>query len=347
MWGDLLWDKQELIERHTDQNIEFVGKCRTFVGHIAQAEIEFAKRLRAIVKESSSADDDTTSTCGKVWQSVLQSVNKVAEQHEGTSTALLAQVCTPMKQIMKTKAQERQDVLKQIAKLREAQAKAIANLEKSRKKYEKHEKDAETARIHFEKLEKLESTTKKKEQEARLKWAAKAKEAEAVLRTLEDEADGVNRGRVVFYKQDLPAAYNSLQAIDESRAENLVSNLSEFAKCYKNAMTANIQAMETVQQTAQGHKKASRRGTLVEISTLQGNGASHGLIVTLTFTKDPCVYIIVVSVSVCVVSLFCVCVCVRVMFKRACVEVCVCGSALAFLTCAARFGVLVFVRVKA
>eukprot|EP00050_Salpingoeca_kvevrii_P011249 m.13930 g.13930 ORF g.13930 m.13930 type:complete len:394 (+) comp3332_c0_seq1:40-1221(+) len=253
-WGSELWDRQEVIERHTNDGLEFVGTCRTFVGQLAHIELEYSKNLKRLVAQYGSQFVDDNTSCMAAWKATLTAVDDVASSHESASSALLADVCSPLKQLIKARTSERNDLLHEAAKLRAELAKAMSNYDKAKKRHEKTEKDAEAAYQAFEKAERSDAV-KAKIEKARLAWAQKAKTCEASLQGLQQELDVINNARTSFYYTDLPAVFDGLQALDENRAAGLVANFGVIAKCYHQALDSSAAALRTLDQAVLDHNK--------------------------------------------------------------------------------------------
>eukprot|EP00054_Salpingoeca_dolichothecata_P021623 m.138878 g.138878 ORF g.138878 m.138878 type:complete len:396 (-) comp24051_c1_seq1:87-1274(-) len=254
-WGVELWDKQGEIERHTAQGIEFVNQCRGFLGQVAQVELEYGKQMKKLIKTFVPPPEN--STCNQAWVRILKSLEEIADQHENVSAALLGDVCNPMKQIVKTRAAERNDILTVVAKKQAELNHNLAGLDKVRKRYDKIEKDAENAQLAFEKAEKSDNVTKAKVEKARQTWAQKAKGHEEAQRGLVEETEKVNAFRAIYYHNDMPALFDRIQAVDENRATDLVNQFAVVGTVLQNCTQNGVKSAQAISAIVGQHNKAA------------------------------------------------------------------------------------------
>ncbi|EGD73419.1 hypothetical protein PTSG_05118 [Salpingoeca rosetta] len=252
-WGEDLWDQFQAVEKHAAQGNEATENIRNFIAKVAEVEREYATKLAAVCKSFGAvAERDTNTTFGHAWGTLVDSVNNIATHHGNLSTSLAAEVCQPLKQLVKEKTHEKDEHAKHYHKNEASLQKEFQAFEKSKKVYDKIDKEAESAKASFEKLERSESANRKKVDLSRREYASKAKAREEGQRTLADALDKLNRARTAHYYTEQRDVINAVQAMDEARNEAAVGNMLLMTDLYfalhKEEHTALTRAADACKQ---------------------------------------------------------------------------------------------------
>jgi hypothetical protein len=81
------------------------------------------------------------------------------------------------------------------------------------------------------------------------------------MRAWWQDLDQFNRERTVIYYTGLPAAFDALQALDESRAEGVVTHLTQFLACLRQSVQLEQAALEAARVCCEQFNKVEDSGT--------------------------------------------------------------------------------------
>lgn len=270
-WGLELWDRTELVEKYTQDNIDFIEKFRVMLTQVAQAELDYAKTIKKIVKSAPPLADTDQSSFAKAYTGLLSAFDSSASHHENISTALANDVAAPLKNVHKTKSGERAALLGEVQRLNAALGVVMANLGKTRKRVEKAEQEAEQAEAAFDKAERSDNVTKARVIQLRSKWVERSKNCDAETQRLVEETSAANSARSLHYYKELPAVLDKLQALDELRADGVVTAMTQVVQCYSSEVPRVVHLFDGARDGLRAHNK----------------GADSALFAALTTAKTP------------------------------------------------------------
>jgi len=232
---------------------------RTFAAKVAEIEKESASKLLALTKqfEPTLNVHPHSPMFAQCWKDLVGMVGDAANARDVASVSIMNEVCQPLRTLIKEKTQERSELLKQVAQLQNDLQKHAATFEKCKKAYDKVEKDAVAAKVAYEKIEMSEVDKKKKIDQARREYAAKAQAREDAERQLCEDLDTFNRERTVIYYSHMPAVFDSLQAMDENRAEGVVNQINQTVACLRQAAQSELRAIDGVEGSCRNFDKGS------------------------------------------------------------------------------------------
>lgn len=255
-WGTELWDRLEAIESTTAEGINFISHVRSLAAKVAEVEKEYATKLAAVVSAAPPSAAAASPSFEGAWKAVLSGLEERSKQHDAAATALMADVCQPLKLLVKETTQKRQDHLKEVALQRAELDKHVATFDKRRKVYDKVEKEAEKAKIQLKKYEENPAQQKKVEP-ARRDFAKKAIGREEAERVLDQHLSELNRERIVHYHTTMPNLFDQMQAADEYRAMSVVNAMSQMLRTLEHASTTEARAIAAANETCQQFDKAN------------------------------------------------------------------------------------------
>lgn len=254
-WGTELWDQRGAVERRIDDGIAAVERTRNFVGQLAAVEAEYAKSLRKVVKSFAAPADESTQ--GQAWKALLESVEEIANFHDGTAGGLMGDLTNGLKLLAKNKQKEREDISRVIMKLEGDLARAADEYDKAKKKFEKAEKEADVAKQVYLKSENADNLTKKQVEKTRQTWAQKAKLSEGIQQALAQQTTEFNATRTLHFHTQMPTQFDQYQALDESRAEGLVQSYAQVGRIYRDSSDQALQSLRKVDAAVGSHNKVA------------------------------------------------------------------------------------------
>eukprot|EP00039_Didymoeca_costata_P008112 m.108195 g.108195 ORF g.108195 m.108195 type:complete len:372 (+) comp13954_c0_seq1:86-1201(+) len=256
-WATALWDQRGRLEQYTGENIENVEQYRSFATALAQAEMEYSKSLRAVHKRFAAFGQQDNTSAMQTWRSILKGVETVAAAHEQTSITLAGDIQEHLKQAAKSKAQERAQIMQELAKLDANLQQEMATMNKITAKYEKVKKDSDAAFAAFDKAEKADNVTKAKVEKAKATWVQKAKATDAIKVELDQEQRRIRDIRVLHYKNHCPSVIDQLEACDQNLWEAIVKAYHKIAMCFNYVRKSNEEAAQGIAEKAKAFSKSN------------------------------------------------------------------------------------------
>uniref|UniRef100_A0A1B0CCR2 Putative cdc42-interacting protein cip4 n=1 Tax=Lutzomyia longipalpis TaxID=7200 RepID=A0A1B0CCR2_LUTLO len=155
-WGTELWDQYDNLALHTQKGIDFLDKYGSFVRDRCAIELEYASKLRRLVKNyqpKKKEEEDYEYTSWQAFRNVLKEIGDLAGQREIVAETLQAKVIHGISLLSKNLRDDRKKCLTEGATLTHTLATQIAALERAKRNYDKSYRDAEKSIENYQKAD--------------------------------------------------------------------------------------------------------------------------------------------------------------------------------------------------
>ncbi|XP_063701879.1 formin-binding protein 1-like isoform X2 [Culicoides brevitarsis] len=228
-WGNELWDQYDNISSHTHKGIEFLDKYGSFVRDRCAIEIDYAAKLRRLVKNyqpKKKEEEDSEFTSFQSFRNVLKEIGDLAGQREVVAENLQQQVLSGINLLSKNLRDERKKALQEGQTLTQNLQAHYGALERAKRNYEKAYRDAEKAVENYQKADADLNLSRAEVEKQRHNMNMKCAQSDDAKNEYANQLQKLNRLQSVHFETALPDVFNRLQEIDEKRTRGL----KEFIK---------------------------------------------------------------------------------------------------------------------
>ncbi|CAH2068443.1 unnamed protein product, partial [Iphiclides podalirius] len=223
-WGTELWDQYDNLAAHTHKGIEFLDKYGNFVRDRCAIELEYAGKLRRLVKsyqpKRKEEDEYQYSAC-KAFKQLLQELGDFAGQREVVAENLQSNVVRELHLLAKELREERKQHLSEGAKQVAVLNSAIGALDRARRAYERAARESERALETFQKADADLSLSRAELEKQKANVKARSQACEEAKQEYTDQLRKTNEAQRQHYEQRLPHVFKQLQDLDEKRIKNI------------------------------------------------------------------------------------------------------------------------------
>ncbi|XP_068628693.1 formin-binding protein 1-like [Battus philenor] len=223
-WGTELWDQYDNLAAHTHKGIEFLDKYGNFVKDRCAIELEYAGKLRRLVKsyqpKRKEEDEYQYSAC-KAFRQLLQELNDFAGQREVVAENLQSNVVRELHLLAKELREERKQHLNEGAKQVAVLNSAIGALERARRAYERAARESERALETFQKADADLNLSRAELEKQKANVKSRSQACEEAKLEYTDQLRKTNEAQRQHYEQRLPHVFKQLQDLDEKRIKNI------------------------------------------------------------------------------------------------------------------------------
>ncbi|CAK1599616.1 unnamed protein product [Parnassius mnemosyne] len=223
-WGTELWDQYDNLAAHTHKGIEFLDKYGNFVKDRCAIELEYAGKLRRLVKsyqpKRKEEDEYQYSAC-KAFRQLLQELGDFAGQREVVAENLQSNVVRELHLLAKELREERKQHLNEGAKQVAVLNSAIGALERARRAYERAARESERALETFQKADADLNLSRAELEKQKANVKARSQACEEAKQEYTDQLRKTNEAQRQHYEQRLPHVFKQLQDLDEKRIKNI------------------------------------------------------------------------------------------------------------------------------
>ncbi|XP_066998676.1 formin-binding protein 1-like isoform X2 [Anabrus simplex] len=223
-WGTELWDQYDNISLHTQKGIEFLERYGHFIRDRCQIEMEYAAKLRRLVKsyqpKKKDEEDYQYSPC-RAFRHVMTEINDLAGQHEVIAENLQSNIIREVTILVKDFKDERKKHLQEGARMMANLTAQMGNLDRARKNYEKAFKEAERALDNFQRADADLNLSRAEVEKQRMNMAIKSQQCEETKNEYANQLQKTNDLQNQHYHSLLPDVFRQLQDMDEKRIKNL------------------------------------------------------------------------------------------------------------------------------
>lgn len=235
-WGEELWDQYDNLSAQTHRGYEFLEKYGQFIKDRSTIEIEYASKLRRLVKNhqiKKKDDEENQLTVYKAFYLMTQEVTDLAGQHELIAENMSAHIVKEISTLLKELKDERKRYLQEGAKNENALHAASAQLDKAKKAYEKAYKEAEKAQDNYQKADADLNLSRAEVEKARMISSAKSQMCDDCKTEYANHLQKTNELQRHHFTELMPKIFNQLQDMEERREECFKNYLKQSALIQK------------------------------------------------------------------------------------------------------------------
>ncbi|KAJ8734146.1 hypothetical protein PYW07_014697 [Mythimna separata] len=223
-WGIELWDQYDNLAAHTHKGIDFLDKYGNFVKERCAIELEYAGKLRRLVKNyqpKRKEEDEYQYTACKAFKHLLQELNDFAGQREVVAENLQSNVVRELHLLAKELREERKQHLNEGAKQMGVLNSSIGSLERARRSYERAARESERALETFQKADADLNLSRAEVEKQKANMKLRSQACEDAKQEYMDQLRKTNDAQRQHYEQRLPHVFKQLQDLDEKRIKNI------------------------------------------------------------------------------------------------------------------------------
>ncbi|XP_037300258.1 formin-binding protein 1-like isoform X2 [Manduca sexta] len=252
-WGIELWDQYDNLAAHTQKGIEFLDKYGNFVKERCAIELEYAGKLRRLVKNyqpKRKEEDEYQYTPCKGFKQLLQELGDFAGQREVVAENLQSNVVRELHLLAKELREERKQHLNEGAKQMGVLNTSIAALDRARRAYERAARESERAIETFQKADAdlHLSRAELEKQKANMKQRSQA--CEEAKQEYMEQLRKTNEAQRQHYEQRLPHVFKQLQDLDEKRIKNIKNFMLSSVDVERKVFPIIMQCLDGMEQAA-------------------------------------------------------------------------------------------------
>ncbi|KAG6447562.1 hypothetical protein O3G_MSEX005045 [Manduca sexta] len=264
-WGIELWDQYDNLAAHTQKGIEFLDKYGNFVKERCAIELEYAGKLRRLVKNyqpKRKEEDEYQYTPCKGFKQLLQELGDFAGQREVVAENLQSNVVRELHLLAKELREERKQHLNEGAKQMGVLNTSIAALDRARRAYERAARESERAIETFQKADAdlHLSRAELEKQKANMKQRSQA--CEEAKQEYMEQLRKTNEAQRQHYEQRLPHVFKQLQVMTSClmsyRGGLNMQHLNEGAK-QMGVLNTSIAALDRARRAYERAARESER----------------------------------------------------------------------------------------
>lgn len=229
-WGTELWDQYENLATHTQKGIDFLDKYGNFIRDRSAIEVEYAARLRRLVKnyqpKKSKEDEENEFSSFQAFKCILKEVADLAGQREVVAENLQLQVLQGITLLAKNLRDERKKSLNEGMTLTQNLNGQIASLDRAKRNYEKAFREAEKSIDAYQKADADFNLSRAEVEKQRNNMNIRCGQSEDAKNEYANQLQKTNKLQQTHYETSLPEVFNRLQELDEKRTRGL----KEFIK---------------------------------------------------------------------------------------------------------------------
>jgi len=252
-WGLELWDQFDNVDKNCQHGVEFLEKYSKFVKERSSIEIEYASKLRKLVKNyqpKKRHEDRNIFSVNKAFQSQLSELNDIAGQHEIVAENLMSNVINTANQTVSEIKQEKKKLFHEGKKLQSDLENLERQVESSKKKFEKEWRDYERLIAYHAKLDADVNVTKADVEKAKHNAQSKRDVVEHCKTDYGSNLFKFNESQKLHYMQEMPKIFESYYNSDQLRINKLQSLMTNYAD-----IDAKVKPI--IQKCLDGMKQAS------------------------------------------------------------------------------------------
>ncbi|XP_026323464.1 formin-binding protein 1-like isoform X2 [Hyposmocoma kahamanoa] len=252
-WGTELWDQYDNLAAHTQKGIEFLDKYGNFVKERCQIELEYAGKLRRLVKNyqpKRKEEDEYQYTACKAFRQLLQELGDFAGQREVVAENLQSNVVREVHLLAKELREERKQHLNEGAKQMAVLNSAIGALDRARRAYERAARESERALDAFQRADADLNLSRAEVEKQKANMKLRSQASEDAKHEYADQLRKTNEAQRQHYEQRLPHVFKQLQDIDEKRIKNIKNFMLSSVDVERKVFPIIMQCLDGMEQAA-------------------------------------------------------------------------------------------------
>ncbi|KAM3966832.1 formin-binding protein 1-like Cip4 isoform 2-T2 [Aphomia sociella] len=252
-WGTELWDQYENLAAHTNKGIEFLDKYGNFVKERCAIELEYAGKLRRLVKNyqpKRKEEDEYQYTPCKAFRQLLQELGDFAGQREVVAENLQSNVVRELHLLAKELREERKQHLNEGARQTAILNSAIGALDRARRTYERAARESERALEAFQRADADFNLSRAEVEKQKANMKLRSQACEDAKCEYTEQLRKTNEAQRQHYEQRLPHVFKQLQDLDEKRIKNIKNFMLSSVDVERKVFPIIMQCLEGMEQAA-------------------------------------------------------------------------------------------------
>ncbi len=250
LWGDKLWDKFDIVEKHTEKGVHFSRRVVQFFEDYAAKKREHAQQMRKLVKHYNvNYKKGASSSSGPSKKGVTEAKEYTYE----TSFYVMLEHVSDMATLEETMAADLEEQIIVAAKVRHNEfmskrkqflsagrdhnvklANAMKFLETAENNFKKACKARDEAQTAFTKADNDMNVTKALVAKCEQSLKAKRDQMEMSKEEYSVQLQQTNKAQFEHYNEQMPLVFSDLQTLDSDRIQDLQLLIRDFAKLHEN-----------------------------------------------------------------------------------------------------------------
>ncbi|XP_073941857.1 formin-binding protein 1-like Cip4 isoform X1 [Choristoneura fumiferana] len=252
-WGTELWDQYDNLSAHTQKGIEFLDKYGNFVKERCAIELEYAGKLRRLVKNfqpKRKEEDEYQYTSCKAFRQLLQELGDFAGQREVVAENLQSNVVRELYLLAKELREERKQHLNEGARQMSVLNSAVGSLDRARRAYERAARESERALEAFQRADADLNLSRAEVEKQKANMKLRSQACEDAKHEYADQLRKTNEAQRQHYEQRLPHVFKQLQDLDEKRIKNIKNFMLSSVDVERKVFPIIMQCLEGMEHAA-------------------------------------------------------------------------------------------------
>ncbi|RWS28376.1 formin-binding protein 1-like protein [Leptotrombidium deliense] len=227
-----LQDQYENISYHTLKGIEFLDKYGSFIKERCAIELEYASKLRRLVKNhhfKKKDEEDNQYSYIKAFLMMLQEIQDLAGQHEVVAENMMGSIVKEVSLLVRELKDERKRYLADGHKHQVTLSASLSHLDKAKKNYEKAYKEAEKAQESFQKADADLNLSRAEVEKARQFSNNKTQLCEESKTEYANHLQKANDLQRLHFNELMPKVFIQLQHMEERRTACVSNYIKQSA----------------------------------------------------------------------------------------------------------------------
>nr|XP_032530141.1 formin-binding protein 1-like isoform X2 [Danaus plexippus plexippus] len=252
-WGIELWDQYDNLATHTHKGIEFLDKYGNFVKERCAIELEYAGKLRRLVKSyqpKRKEEDEYVYTSCKAFRQLLQELGDFAGQRELVAENLQSNVVRELHLLAKELREARKGHLNDGSKQMAVLSTAVGALERARRSYERAARESERALEAFQRADADLHLSRAEVEKQKMNMKLRSQACEDAKQEYMDQLRKTNEAQRQHYEQQLPHVFKQLQDLDEKRIKHIKNFMISSVDVERKVFPIIMQCLDGMEQAA-------------------------------------------------------------------------------------------------
>lgn len=266
-WGVELWDRFEEVSNYVHKGIEFSERFEEFLKKRCSIENSYAKNLRKLIDSfepkqlqqqqqprstTKQRDEDLDErTHVRAFMKMLGELRDVAGQHELIAENYNEKVLSKLNQTIKALKEERRRCIDENEKFYQEHQTQEELLDKAKSKYERAFRECEKADDQLYKVENDDSASKNDIKKQKNVCEQKKRIFDALGADYAKQLGETNQQKNVYYTQQLPVVFDSLQQLEQRRVDEFKEYMNECVQIEVEVLPRIRQCLNGIEQSAQ------------------------------------------------------------------------------------------------
>ncbi|CAG9110486.1 unnamed protein product [Plutella xylostella] len=246
-------DQYDNLAAHTQKGIEFLDKYGNFVKERCAIELEYATKLRRLVKNyqpKRKEEDEYQYTSCKAFRQLLQELGDFAGQREVVAENLQSNVIRELHLLAKELRDERKQHLNEGAKQMAVLNSAIGGLERARRAYERAARESERALDAFQRADADLNLSRAEVEKQKANMKVRSQACEDAKLEYAEQLRKSNEQQRLHYEQRLPHVFKQLQDLDEKRIKNIKNFMLSSVEVERKVFPIIMQCLDGMEHAA-------------------------------------------------------------------------------------------------